>query len=213
MAAPHRVRVVFVKGAALLVDHDAVLAERVETDAVKFAGKIPFERTERVRRIDDDEVVIRVALSQKAERIVVIDMYAPVVQLAGVLGQKGAADLDDLRVHLDEIDLLHALVARQFAHHATVSRADDENVAHAGVHGHGDVRDHLVVDELVALRQHDVAVQREHPAEFRRLKDIDLLIAAALRIQMPVHADAVLDVRRMKFAEPQFHGDPPTLIR
>ena len=30
-----------------------------------------------------------------------------------------------------------------------------------------------IVNELIALRQHDIAVQRKHPAKFRRFKNIN----------------------------------------
>ena len=40
--------------------------------------------------------------------------------------------------------------------------------------------DHFVVDKLVALRKHDIAVQRQHAAELRRFKNIDALIGALL---------------------------------
>ena len=125
-------------------------------------------------------------------------MHAAVVHAAGVAGQVGTAGLDDLGVHLDKVDALDAVVARQLAHDAAVARADDQDVLGLAVHRHRHVGDHLVVDELVALGQHDVAVQRQHAAKLRRFKDVDALVLALFAVQLPVYADAVLDVRRVK---------------
>ena len=58
--------------------------------------------------------------------------------------------------------------------------------------------DHFVVDELVALGQHHVAVQREHPTELRGLKDINALVIALLGVELLIHTDAVLHIRGVK---------------
>ena len=101
VAALHGGGVLGIKGAALLVDHNAVLAQGVEAVAVKFAGEQPLARTERVGGIHDDQIVFRLAAADKFQRIFVINMHAAVIHTAGVAGQVGAARLDDLRVHLD----------------------------------------------------------------------------------------------------------------
>ena len=65
--------------------------------------------------------------------------------------------------------------------------------------------DHLVVDELVALGQHDVTVQRQHAAKLRRLKNIDALKIALLGVKLAVDPDAVLYIGGVKFRKPHFH--------
>ena len=86
-----------------------------------------------------------------------------------------------------------------------VTGTDDKDVFCLLVDGHGDVDDHLVVDELVPLGEHHIAVQRQHPAKLRRLKNVDALIVALLGVELLVHPDAVLDVRGVKFRKPKFH--------
>ena len=81
---------------------------------------------------------------------------------------------------------------------AAIARADDQNVLCFPVHSHGHMHDHFIVDELIPLGQHHVAVQREHPAELRSFKDIDALIIALPGVELPVHPDAVFHVRGVK---------------
>ena len=132
-------------------------------------------------------------------------MHPAVVHAAGVAGQVGAAGLHHLGVHLHQVDALHPVVAGQLPHHAPVSGTDDQDVLGLLVHGHGHMHDHLVVDELVALGQHHVAVQGQHPAKLRGFKDVDALIVALLGVELSAHPDAVLHVRGVKLGKPEFH--------
>ena len=86
-----------------------------------------------------------------------------------------------------------------------VTGTDDQDILGLLVHGHGHMHDHLVVDELVALGQHDVAVQRQHTAKLRCFKNVDALIVALLGVKLAVDPDAVLDIRGVKFRKPHFH--------
>ena len=126
-----------------------------------------------------------------------MDMHARVVEAAGRLRQILAADLDDQLVDLDEVDALRRLIARQLAHDAAVTRADDEDILGIRVDGHGDVRDHLMIDELVLLRQHHIAVKRQEAAEFPRLEHVDPLKFALRRIELALDLDGKIHIRRM----------------
>jgi hypothetical protein len=53
-------------------------------------------------------------------------------------------------------------VLDDLAQHAAVAAADDEHAARVGVRGERQVRNHLLVRELVALRALDHAVKHEH---------------------------------------------------
>ena len=146
-----------------------------------------------------------VAANIQFQRIFVINMYAAVIHAAGVAGQVGAAGLDDLRVHLHKVNAFHAVIAGQLPHNAAVARTDDENILGVFVYRHRHVGDHLVVDELVALGQHDVAVQRQHAAKLRCFKNVDALIVALLGVKLAVDPDAVLDIGGVKLRKPHFH--------
>ena len=75
----HGERVLLVKGALVLIDHDAVLFERLEAVSVKFAGKEPFARAERIGRVYDDQIVFRLFPSHEFESVFNINVQARVV--------------------------------------------------------------------------------------------------------------------------------------
>ena len=126
-------------------------------------------------------------------------MHATIVHTAGIARKICTAGLDDLRVHLDEVDALDAVIAGELPHDAAVTGTDDEDVLRVPVDGHRYMGDHLIVDELVTLGQHDVAVEGQHTAELRCFEDVDALVVALLRVELTVHTDAVLHIRCMKF--------------
>ena len=113
------------------------------------------------------------------EAVLVVDRDARVAKAARRLRQVLLADLDDELVDLDEIDVAHRRIAQELAHRAAIAAADDENVVRVGIDAHRHVRDHLVVNELIHLRQHHVAVERQKAAELLRVEDVDALEFAA----------------------------------
>ena len=139
------------------------------------------------------------------EAIFVVDGDARVRKAARRLRQVLLADLDDELIDLDEVDVAHCRVAQELAHRATVAAADDEDVVRIRIDAHRHVRDHLVVDELIHLRQHHVAVERQEAAELLRVEDVDALEFAAARVELAVHLDGEADVWRVVFGKPEFH--------
>ena len=205
VAALHGAGILGIEGAALLVHHDAVRFQGIEAAAVELAGEQTLGWAEGIGGVHDDEVVLLLAAADILEGVLKIDVHPAVIHAAGVAGQEGAAGFHHLRVHLHKVDALHPVVAGQLPHHAAVSGTDDQDVLGLLVDGHGHMHDHLVVDELVALGQHHVAVQGQHPAELRGLKDVDALIVALLGVELSAHPDAVLHVRGVKLGKPKFH--------
>ena len=125
-------------------------------------------------------------------------MHATIVHTAGIARKIGTAGFDHLRVHLDEVDALDAVITGELPYDAAVTGTDHEDVLRVPVNGHRDVGDHLIVDELVTLGQHDVAVEGQHATELRCFEDVDALVVALLRVELTVHTDAVLHIRCMK---------------
>ena len=202
VAALHGAGVLGVEGAALLVDHDAVLFQGVEAAAVELAGE---QALAGIGGVHDDEVVLLLAAADVLEGVLKVDVHPAVIHAAGIAGQVGTAGFHHLRVHLHKVDALHPVVAGQLPHHAAVTGTDDKDVFCLLVHRHGHMHDHLVIDEFVALGQHHIAVQCEHPAKLRRFKNIDALVIALLGVELFVHPDAVLHVRGVKLGKPKFH--------
>ena len=86
MAALHGAGVLGVEGAALLVDHDAVLFQGVEAAAVELTGEQALAGAEGVGRVHDDEVVLLLALADELEGVLKIDVHPAVIHPAGVAG-------------------------------------------------------------------------------------------------------------------------------
>ena len=76
---------------------------------------------------------------------------------------------------------------------SAVAASDDEHAPRRRVDGHGHVDEHLVVEELVPLRELHHAVQREHSPEERVLQDLDALVGALLTVELAGVRVAVLE--------------------
>ena len=103
-------------------------------------------------------------------------MHACIIELAGVLRKISAASFNNLGIHLDQVDTLNALISRKFLNYAAVSCADDKDILNIGMNRHRNMRDHLIVNELIALCKHYVSIQSKDLAEFRSIENIDLLV-------------------------------------
>ncbi|MPN41372.1 hypothetical protein SDC9_188918 [bioreactor metagenome] len=127
-------------------------------------------------------------------RVLVADGAGRQVFTAGV--HQGAVDLH-------QVDGFNLGVAAQFAQRAAVAGADHQHFFYLGVHGHRRVDQHLMVDKLILLRQHDHIIQRQHAAELPALKDVDLLVIAGFGIQLGIHHDVQLYIIRVAFRKPK----------
>ena len=73
-----------------------------------------------------------------------------------------------------------------------------------GVHGHGHVGDHLIVNKLVGLGEDHVAVQRHKAAKRRGLEDIDALVLADGAEELLIQADIELHIVGLYVRKPDF---------
>ena len=69
-----------------------------------------------------------------------------------------------------------------------------------------------MVDELVPLGQHHVAVERQKAAEFLAFKDVDALKVALFGMQLTVHLNLKSDRRRVHFGKSKLHGENAPFI-
>ena len=60
---------------------------------------------------------------------------------------------------------------------SAVTAADDQRVPRRRMRDRGDMDEILVIEELVLLGSHEMAVQPEQAAELRRIVDFDDLVA------------------------------------
>ena len=109
--------------------------------------------------------------------------------------------------------MLDVLVAAQLADTAAVAAADDEHLFDLlAEHRERYVHHHLMVDELVALGQHHVAVEREKAAEFLAFEYVDALKVALFGMQLTVHLNLKSDRRRVHFGKSKLHGENAPFI-
>ena len=191
----------------VLVDEDAVVAQCLVARAVELAREEALCGTVRIGRVDDDEVVFGLLAAHVAESLLEPHLDALVLQLRGRERQVLLREQNHLLVDLDEVDGLDRPVLRQLPHRAAVAAADHEHVLDARVHGHRHVREHLMIDELVRLRDHEPAVQDEDASVRRRIEDVDLLNGALLRHELLGRLDGEPDLARVFVCVPEFHGE------
>jgi len=106
----------------------------------------------------------------------------------------------------------HALVPQHLTQGAAVTAAEDQHAPRGGVGEERRMRQHLVVDEAVAVREHHAAVYHHEGAEAVGLEDLDGLPGSLLGVQAARagqgEGDALL---RDNLAEPvavESHGGP-----
>ena len=142
----------------VLVDEDAVVAQRLVAGAVELAGEETLGGPVRIGRIDDDQVILGLLAAHIPESLLEPHLDAPVPELGRRERQILLREQDDMLVDLHEVDGFDGPVLHELAHCAAVAAADHQHVLHARVHRHRDMGYHLVVDELVLLGDHQSAV-------------------------------------------------------
>ena len=105
-----------------------------------------------------------------------------------------ARDLHDLFVELEEVHALDARVLQDLGDQMHVAATDHRDIARVRVREQRRVRQHLVVHVRVEVGHLHDAVEREHPAEPRRLEQHDLLELGAALLEH--HGHVVGRVRR-----------------
>ena len=102
--------------------------------------------------------------------------------------------------------MLDVLVAAQLADTAAVTAADDKHLFNPlAEHGKRHVHHHFVVDELVPLGQHHVAVEREKPTELLAFKHVDALKVALFGVKLTVYLYLQPNRRRVHFSKGKLH--------
>ena len=140
-------------------------------------------------------------------------MDARVVERAGDTRQVLPAHRDNALVDLHEVDVLDVLVAAQLAHAAAVAAADNEHLFDFfAQNGKRYVHHHFVIDELVPLGEHHIAVQRQKAAELLAFKYVDALKVALFGMQLTVHLNLKSDRRRVHFGKSKLHGENAPFI-
>ena len=103
------------------------------------------------------------------------DIDPLVCQAVGDLRDIFPAYLHEQRIRLHHVDLLDIVILDQLPDDASVAPAHDKHFLYIRVHCHRHVGDHLVVDELIPLCQHQIPVHHKDLPEIFRLQHINPL--------------------------------------
>ena len=124
-------------------------------------------------------------------------------------GQMPSRELDHAGIELDHGGAGDASVLQHLFQGAAVAAADDQDIARRAVGHERDVRDHLVIDELVALGGLDEAVEHEHASDLRRLEDDRFLECGAPPMDVALDQEPLPPVRIVDLFEPLGHHTRP----
>ena len=164
-----------VEWTSLLIDHNSILFQRIVTIPIKFAGKQSFRWTKRIRGIHDNKIIFCLASSDKTECIFVMKMYSSVIQSACIFRKVCTTCLDNHRIHFYQINVPDPVVSGQFTNNTAISGSNHHNLFCFFMDRHRHMRDHLIINKFIFIREYDLTVQSHKSPKFFRLKHIDSL--------------------------------------
>ena len=111
MTSLHCMCIFCVEWTSLLIDHNSILFQRIVTIPIEFASKQSFRWAKRIRGIHDNEIIFRLASSDKTECIFVMKMYSSVIQSACIFRKVCTTCLDNHRIHFYQINVPDPVVS------------------------------------------------------------------------------------------------------
>lgn len=130
--------------------------------------------------VGDDDVELVLVVVEELEAIADVGLGLGVVEATGHGGEVLLGETDDSLVDVAEGSLLNTVVLDNLTEDTTVTTADDKNLLGVGVGVEGEVGNHLLVGELIALGALDDVVEDKDVAEVGGLEDEDVLVLALL---------------------------------
>ena len=209
MGTLHGIGILLVKRALMLVHHDAVLMERLEAVAIKLLGKEAFTGTKRVSGIHQNQVILILHMADELQAVLIIAGHPRVFQSCRRLGQEHLADLHHPLVNLHQVNLFDILILGQLPDSTPITATDDQHPFGAGMHAHRYMGYHLMVDKLILLRQHQIAIKSQHPAKLLGLKNINPLKLTLLAKELLVNLNGKPHIRSMLFCKPEHASHSP----
>lgn len=136
-----------------------------------------------VGRVGNDDVKGVLVVVEELEAIANVDGGLGVSEADCHVGEVLLGDAGDGLVNVAEDGFLDRVVLDDLAEDTTVTAANDEDLLGVGVRVHGEVGDHLLVGELVALGALNDIIKNEDVAVVGRLEDQDVLELALFVVE------------------------------
>ena len=189
----------------MLVHHDPVLMERLETASIKFLGEQPCCMPQRIRTVINDQVIGVLPGAQKLQTVLIIHGHPVVIKPVCILRKMFPARIDKQLVRLDYINMLYLLIIRQLSRHSAVPAAQHQYIFDMRMHRHRHMDNHFIVNKFIFLRKYHISVRGQYFSEFRRLENIQPLKFALRAKQLPLCTNRDLYIIGMHLTYPKIH--------
>lgn len=156
--------------------NDTALTESVVEELEVRLLEQALGRAIRVGGVGDDDIKLALLLVEELEAVANVGLDGRVLVANSHTREVLLGETDDSLVNVAEDGLLDRLVLDNLTEDTTVTTTNDKNLLGVGVRHHGEVGDHLLVGELVALGGLDDVVKDEDHAVVGRLEDEDILV-------------------------------------
>lgn len=155
------------------------LAEKHEVRLLEEA----LSRTLGIGAISDNDVELVLVVLQELKAVTDVGGSVGVLETNAHAGEVLLGDTDDGLVNVTQDGLLDGLVLDDLTEDTTVTTTNDEDLLGVRVSVHGQVGDHLLVGELIALGALDNVVQDQNGAVVAALEDENILVLGLLVVQ------------------------------
>jgi len=163
-----------------LSSNDTALAESVVEELEVALLEESLGGTIGIGGVGDDDVELVLVVVEELEAIANVGLGLGVVETAGHGGEVLLGEADNSLVDVAEGGLLNTVVLDDLTEDTTVTTTNDKDLLGVGVGVEGQVGNHLLVGELIALGGLDDVVEDKDVAEVGGLEDEDVLVLALL---------------------------------
>jgi hypothetical protein len=163
-----------------LSSNDTALTESVVEELEIALLEESLSRTIGVGGVGDDDVELVLVVVEELDAIADVGLGLGVVEAASHGREVLLGETDNSLVNVAEGGLLDTVVLDNLTENTTVTTANDKDLLGVGMGVEGEVSDHLLVGELIALGALDDVVEDQNVAEVGGLEDEGVLVLGLL---------------------------------